>query len=358
MKKSNRYMVIMAGGVGSRFWPSSTTQKPKQFLDILGIGKSLLRMTYERCLPFIPAENIIVVTNAAYQHLVKNEIPEMEDNQILCEPSRNNTAPCLAYAALRLKAVNGDAVFGVLPSDHVILKEDIFIQSMTAAFDFAENNEAILTLGITPTRPDTGYGYIHMAEQSQSVSKVISFVEKPDKETATRYVDSKSYLWNAGIFIWSVKTLLSAFQKYEPDMIQLLDAGPGIYNTHGEQDFINKMYPLTKNISIDFAILEKADNVYSLPADMGWSDLGTWNSLFEYLPKNEDGNVVHGQGQHELDDVEDCIIRTASGKDLLIRGLKNFIVIDEADALLIWPMAEEQDIKNGVIALQQGQQKP
>lgn len=348
MKPMPGYVVIMAGGVGSRFWPSSTEERPKQFLDILGVGKSLLRMTYERCLKFVKGENIIVITNSRYFGLVKNEIPELDENNILLEPSRNNTAPCLAYACLRIKAAEGNAVFAVLPSDHVILKEDQFASLMTQSMDFARSHEAIVTLGIAPTRPDTGYGYIQMKKEGNLPYKVHAFVEKPNLEKAEAYLQSGEYLWNAGIFIWSTATLLQAFARYEPSILETLDAQPGVYNTPGEQAFIDRVYPSTKNISIDFAVLEKADNVFTLPADIGWSDLGTWGSLFDYKEKVADNNVLQSGEEIYLEDVESCLIRTPQQKKIIIRGLKGFVVVDEQEALLIYPLSKEQEIKNAI----------
>lgn len=342
------YVVIMAGGVGSRFWPSSTEERPKQFLDILGVGKSLLRMTYERCLKFVKNENIIVITNSRYFGLVKNEIPEMEENNILLEPSRNNTAPCLAYACLRIRAMEGNAVFAVLPSDHVILKEEEFASLMKKSMDYARKHEAIVTLGISPTRPDTGYGYIRMSNEGDLPYKVRAFVEKPNTEKAAAYLASGEYLWNAGIFIWSTSTLLQAFASHEPGILEILDAQPAVYNTPGEQAFIDMVYPSTKNISIDFAVLEKADNVYTLPADIGWSDLGTWGSLYDYQEKSTSGNVEQLRGDHYLEDVENCLIRTQTQKRVIIRGIKGLVVVDEQDALLIYPIDKEQEIKNAI----------
>lgn len=342
------YVVIMAGGVGSRFWPASTDEKPKQFLDILGVGKSLLRMTFERCLQFVDRDKIIVITNARYFGLVKNEIPEIEDRQILLEPSRNNTAPCLAYACLRIRAMDENAVFAVLPSDHVILKEDQFAELMQKAIQYAASHEAIVTLGIKPTRPDTGYGYIQTIPSDLYPLAVKAFVEKPDKSTAESYLASGQYLWNAGIFIWSTQTLLEAFRKYEASILDILNAQPGVYNTAGEQAYIDAVYPATKNISIDFAVLEKADNVFSIPADIGWSDLGTWASLFDYQQKDEEGNVIQGQGTVNTSEVNDSLIRIQGKKKAIIRGLNDYIVVDEEDALLIYPKRCEQDIKNAV----------
>jgi mannose-1-phosphate guanylyltransferase len=348
VSQQSGYVVIMAGGVGSRFWPASTDEKPKQFLDILGVGKSLLRMTYERCLRFVDRDKIIVITNARYFGLVKNEIPEIEDRQILLEPSRNNTAPCLAYACLRIRSMEENAVFAVLPSDHVILREDQFAELMQSAIQYAGTHDAIVTLGIKPTRADTGYGYIQTVPSEQWPLAVKAFVEKPDKATAESYLESGQFLWNAGIFVWSTQTLLEAFGKYEASIIDILNVQPGIYNTAGEQAYIDAVYPATKNISIDFAILEKADNVFSLPADIGWSDLGTWASLFDYQQKDNDGNVIQGQGPVNISEVTNSLIRIQGQKKAIIRGLSNYIVVDEEDALLIYPKNNEQDIKNAV----------
>ena len=344
-----KYVVIMAGGVGSRFWPASTEERPKQFLDILGIGKSLLRMTFERCLLFVEADHIIIVTNKNYYPLVKNELPELADENILCEPSRNNTAPCIAYAALHIRSRHENAVFAVLPSDHVIMYEKKFGACMDQAFTFAAKNDAILTLGIQPTRPDTGYGYIQLDEGENDFRKVISFREKPDLEQAKKYIDQGNFVWNAGIFIWSIKTLLAAFEKYAPDIIDLLSTETDKFNTSLEQSYIDEVYPQTQKISIDYAILEKAKNVFTLPVDIGWSDLGTWNSLYEYSEKDVDNNVIQAKEQI-IDDVTHCFIRTQAGKKILVRGLKNFIVVDEANALLIYPMEHEQDIKKALNA--------
>jgi len=339
------YVAIMAGGVGSRFWPGSREARPKQFLDMLGVGKSLLRLTFERFLPICPASNIFIVTNAAYKSLILEQIPELTDNQILCEPSRNNTGPCVAYTAFKLAALDPDANFIIAPSDHIVLKENAFLEKIQLALDFAAANDALVTLGIQPSRPDTGYGYIQMEnEATPGIFKVKRFTEKPDLETAQQFVASGEYLWNAGIFVWNVRSILSAYQNLSPDIFHILEKGSGLWNSVGEQDFIDKYYPTTPNISVDFAIMEKAKNVFTVPAEFGWSDLGTWASLYEECPKDGHGNVL--QGDHILAlDVADCLVRTPKGKLVVLKDLRDFIVVDEGDALLVYPKSKEQEIK-------------
>ena len=342
---NHTYVAIMAGGVGSRFWPGSREARPKQFLDMLGVGKSLLRLTFERFLPLCPASNIFVVTNAAYKNLILEQIPELTDNQILCEPSRNNTGPCVAYTAFKLAALDPNANFIIAPSDHIVLKEQAFLDKIRLALEFASEKEALVTLGIHPSRPDTGYGYIQMENKAGAgIFKVKRFTEKPNHETARQFLATGEYLWNAGIFIWNVRSILSAFENLSPDIFQILEKGNGIWNTPGEQDFINNFYPTTPNISVDFAIMEKATNVYTVPAEFGWSDLGTWASLYSECPKDDHGNVL--QGDHIITlDVSDCLVRTPKGKLVVLKDLHNYIVVDEGDALLVYPKSKEQEIK-------------
>jgi len=335
----------MAGGIGSRFWPASRTQRPKQFLDIMGTGKSLIRLTFERFLEICPAENIFIVTNGMYKDLVKEHLPELTDNQILCEPSRNNTAPCVAYTAFKLQALNENANLIVAPSDHVILKEVNFIETLKKALNFTANNDALLTLGIQPSRPDTGYGYIrYEAEGQNGVHKVRQFTEKPDLATAKSFLESGDYLWNAGIFIWRTAILLDAFEKHAPKIYEILGQRPSCFNTAEEQPFIDKFYPTTPNISIDYAIMEKADNVYTLPSDFGWSDLGTWASLHAESEKDVSENVVLGD-RIILKETANCLIRVPDKKLAVLKGLEDYIVVDEGDVLLIYPKSEEQEIK-------------
>lgn len=345
MSQQHNYVAIMAGGIGSRFWPGSRENRPKQFLDMMGVGKSLLRLTFERFLPICPASNIFVVTNEAYRDLVKEHIPELSDNQILGEPSRNNTAPSIAYTAFKLAALDPKANFVIASSDHIILKEQAFLDKISQAFDFAANNDALVTLGIQPSRPDTGYGYIQMQDEVQKgIFKVKRFAEKPDFDTAQAFLASKEYLWNAGIFIWSATSILKAFQKYAPEIYQILSKGNTVYNTDGEQAFIKQYYPTTPDISVDFAIMEKADNVYTIPAEFGWSDLGTWGSLHAECDKDENDNVL--QGGHIMQiDCDNTLIRAPKGKLVVAKDLSDYIIVDEGDVLLIYPKSKEQEIK-------------
>ena len=347
MKKNKSYYVaIMAGGVGSRFWPSSRENTPKQFLDILGVGKSLIRLTYERFNSIVEPENILVVTNKIYKGLVKEHIPEIPEENIITEPSRNNTGPCVAYTALRLEAMDPNATFVIAPSDHVILKEQEFLNRISSALDDASKKDVIITLGIEPTRPDTGYGYIEtdLHDKSNAFIKVQQFREKPDLKTAEEYIKQGGFYWNAGIFIWSVKTILKSFQNNAPDIYNILTQDKSKYNTDSEQDYIDKVYPTTPSISVDYSILENADNVYTIPADIGWSDLGTWNALHAYKDKDKSGSVVIGENTMLLDS-KDCIVKSAAKKLVVIKDLEGYIVIDEADVLLVYPKEKEQSIK-------------
>lgn len=344
----NHYIAIMAGGIGSRFWPASSEAKPKQFLDVLGIGKSLIQMTFDRAKKIVPADHILIVTNEMYKNQVQQHLPDLPEENILCEPSRNNTAPCLAYCALHLEATNPNAVFGVLPADHVILKEDLFVQKMQQALEYASATEAIVTLGIQPTRPDTGYGYIQYKGNQEAgenpIYPVARFAEKPDLETAEQYLRSGDYFWNAGIFIWSVATLLQAFQQHAQDITTVLEQDKGKFGTAAEQAYINQVYPQTPSISVDYAILEKAKNVHTIPADIAWSDLGTWASLHDYLQQKEGENVIQAN-QYSLNQVHNCFIRVPAEKLIVVKGLEDFIVIDEDNVLLIYPKSDEQEIK-------------
>jgi len=349
MSKENTYVAIMAGGVGSRFWPASREERPKQFLDILGVGKSLIRLTFERFLKLCPAEHIFIVTNKQYAGLVKEHLPELGDNQILTEPSRNNTAPCIAYTAFKLRALDPQANLVVAPSDHVILKEEAFIDTLQKGLAFTAREDALLTLGIQPTRPDTGYGYIEVGQEpsGEGPRPVSAFREKPDRATAEEYLAKGNYYWNAGIFVWRVESLLRAFERHAGEIHRILGEGANRYNTPGEQAFIDQAYPTTPSISVDYAIMEKADNVYTIPSDFGWSDLGTWASLYAESPKNEDGNVLQGNRIHTVD-AKDSLLRAPADKLLVVGGLEDYIVVDEGDVLLIWPKSREQEIK-GVV---------
>jgi mannose-1-phosphate guanylyltransferase len=340
----NNYVLIMAGGVGSRFWPKSRNHFPKQFIDILGIGKSLLQLTYERFLKICPNSHICILTNKEYAGLVAQQLPDVLTENILLEPSRNNTAPCIAYAAYKIGKTNPDANIVVAPSDHLILKEEVFLDKIQIALDFSTENDALLTLGISPTRPDTGYGYIKYQDGFEEVKKVDAYMEKPVLAKAEEYLASGDYVWNAGIFIWSAASLKNAFKKYAPEIAALFESGLSCYNTDRESEFINTKYPTSPNISIDYAILEKADNVYTIPADIGWSDLGTWASLHAVGEKDAANNMVN-LDKINLKETSNCIIHLPKDKAAVIRGLDNYIVVDDGEVLLIYPKSEEQEIK-------------
>ena len=343
---TSTYVAIMAGGVGSRFWPASRTASPKQFHDMLGVGKSLIRLTYERFLRLCPSAHIFVVTNQRYKALVMEHLPELSENQILCEPSRNNTAPCIAYSAFKLHALDPDANMIIAPSDHIITDEMAFMEAVRHGLDFTAKEDALVTLGIQPSRPDTGYGYIRYETRPVAgrVYPVAQFTEKPDLERARSFLASGDYLWNAGIFIWRASSILNAFEQHASEIFQLLGAEPEVYNTPAEQAFIDREYPKTPSISVDFAIMEKAANVFVIPSDFGWSDLGTWASLHAESEKDEDGNAVQGK-KVLLQEVSDSLIRVPEGKIVVIKGLDDFIVVDEGDILVIFPKSKEQEIK-------------
>ncbi|GGH14594.1 mannose-1-phosphate guanylyltransferase [Pedobacter zeae] len=344
----NTYVLIMAGGVGSRFWPKSRNHFPKQFIDILGIGKSLLQLTYERFLNICSNEQIFILTNETYADLVVEQLPAVLKPNILLEPSRNNTAPCIAYAIYKIGQLNPEANIVVAPSDHLILKEKVFLNKVEQALDFSSKHDALLTLGITPTRPDTGYGYIQYQEsdsKSQAeIKKVSAFMEKPILTKAEEYLKSGDYVWNAGIFIWSVRSLKKAFEQYAPEIATLFESGLPFYNSPDEIKFISQNYPLSPNISIDYAILEKADNVYTIPADIGWSDLGTWASLHAVGEKDAANNMVN-LDKINLKETSNCIIHLPKDKAAVIRGLENYIIVDDGEVLLIYPKSDEQEIK-------------
>ncbi|RZK04225.1 MAG: mannose-1-phosphate guanylyltransferase, partial [Flavobacterium sp.] len=341
----------MAGGVGSRFWPKSRNHFPKQFIDILGLGKSLLQLTYERFLKICPNEQIYILTNADYAGLVKAQLPEALLENILLEPSRNNTAPCIAYASYKISKANSNANIVVAPSDHLILKEEEFLNKVSQALAYSAENDALLTLGISPTRPDTGYGYIKYQEirikyqdRFPDVKKVTAFKEKPSLDIAKAYLESGDYVWNAGIFIWSAQSIKNAFKKYEPKIAELFEKGNDFYNTMDEVSFIATNYPNSPNISIDYAILEKAENVYTIPADIGWSDLGTWASLHSVAEKDENNNAISCTNSNIIN-TQECLIQLPAGKATVIKGLSNYIVVDDGKVLLIYPKSDEQEIK-------------
>lgn len=344
----NRYVIIMAGGVGSRFWPLSRREKPKQFLDIIGSGETLIQQTYRRFKNNCPEENIFVVTNAEHKDIVIEQLG-IDPSRVLGEPFRRNTAPCLAYGTFRILKENPDAVIAVTPADHLIIKEEKFSEVIERCFDFARGNNALITLGIKPDRPETGYGYIQ-ADQKKPVKghgnllKVKTFTEKPDIDLAKVFIESGDFYWNSGIFIWNMKSILAAFERYMPDMYTLFDEGRDMFGTKQERSFIGKTYAECRSISIDYGIMEKADNVYVMCTDIGWSDLGTWSSLYEHSAIDKQGNSLI-RGDIFSYDNEGNIFNIAPGKIAVVQGLKDYIVVDSENVLLIVRKEEEQNIK-------------
>lgn len=345
---NHRYCVIMCGGVGTRFWPFSRHDRPKQFLDFFGTGRSLLQMTVDRILPLVPADNIILVTNREYSDIIKEQLPQIKESNILLEPARRNTAPCVCWAAKHIYALDQRAAIATLPSDHLVLKEDAFRKAIEEGFDFVEKGNRLLTLGIKPSAPHTGYGYIQqgMAEKdAEGIFKVKAFVEKPNIDMAQLFVQSGEFFWNAGIFLWSAHAILEAFDKYAPEIAQTLDAPADVYATPREPQFIDRHFPDCVNISIDYAIMEKASNVYVKTVEFGWSDLGAWKALYDASPRTEEGNVT----QNSRVIVTDCTnsIFAAEGEKIIVAcGLHDYIVADTPKALLIYPLKEEQKIRN------------
>jgi mannose-1-phosphate guanylyltransferase len=345
----NNYALIMAGGVGSRFWPVSRTEYPKQFIDFFGIGKTLIQSTYERFLTLCPAENIYIVTNDIYTHIVKEQIPGINDDQILAEPIMRNTAPCIAYGSMKIAALNPDAVIIVAPSDHTIANQKEFLNAIEHSLKTSSENDCLITLGIKPSRPDTGYGYIQYIESSlpsdPKIYKVKTFTEKPNLDLAKSFVQSGDFLWNAGIFIWSAKSINNAFKNHLPDMYDIFQLGESSYNTSDEKHFISHAYQQCINISIDFAILEKADNVYVLPTDFGWSDLGTWASIYDMAEKDYVGNAVIPSEQVMMFDSSNCMVNVPNEKLVILQGLHDYIVVESNNTLMICPRNEEQSVK-------------
>ncbi len=347
MQDNNKYAIIMAGGIGSRFWPSSKTNKPKQFLDILGTGESLIQQTYKRFLKICPPENIYVITNESYRRLVNEQIPALSNDQILGEPIGKNTAPCVAYSCHKIHKINPKATVVVAPSDHLILNESEFCNQINLALYIASKNDFLITLGIKPTRPDTGYGYIQYVDNHNEEGhyKVKTFTEKPNLELAKTFIQSGDFLWNAGIFVWSTKTIISAFEKFLPDINDIFAEGKMYYNTSKEADFIERAYSQCSSISIDYGIMEKANNVHVFAVDFGWSDLGTWGSLYTVLEKDYVGNAVVYPKNVIMYDSSNCIVNTSPEKLVIVKGLEDFIVVDSGDVLLICPKNQEQEIK-------------
>ncbi|MDO9376551.1 MAG: mannose-1-phosphate guanylyltransferase [Bacteroidota bacterium] len=346
---SNNYVAIMAGGIGSRFWPMSRADYPKQFLDILNTGRTLIQSTYDRFALFIPNENIYIVTTEQYREIVEEQLPELPPANILCEPSRKNTAPCIAYISYKLHQLNPDANLICAPADHIILEPDNFRIKCLEALNFTENIKALVTLGIKPTHPNTGYGYIQYEQQavSDNVYKVKTFTEKPDKELARTFISSGDFLWNAGIFVWQVKNIIVAFEKFLPEMHDVFDGEKVNLAGADEKSAIERIYPQCVNISIDYGVMEKADNVYIIPSAFGWSDLGTWASAYDNLEKDYLDNAVAGSNVMIIDATKN-IIHADNKKLVLVQGLDDFIVVDTADVLLICKKDKEQAIKEYV----------
>jgi len=348
----NNYCVIMAGGIGARFWPMSRTSHPKQFIDILGTGETLIQQTFRRFERVCPIENIYIVTNELYRDLVKQQLPGIGHSQILCEPTRRNTAPCIAYANYTILQRNPDANIVVAPSDHIILKEDNFIEVIEAALAATAGNDWLLTLGIQPSRPDTGYGYIqfddsqHYADDVR-LRKVRTFTEKPQLEMAQQFLQSGDFLWNSGIFIWSLKSIMKAFENFLPEVDSIFKEGTGLYNTPAEKEFIVNAYTVCRNISIDYGIMEKAINVYVLASDFGWSDLGTWGSLYDSRPLNEEGNSIVGNNVMTYDS-RNCIVNMPKDKLVILQGLNDYIVVEDDNILLVCRKEDEQQIRHFV----------
>lgn len=337
----DNYVIIMAGGVGSRFWPASKESNPKQFLDILGTGKSLIRMTYERFINVIPKENFLVITNAAYRDLVLEHLPELSEDQVVGEPSRNNTAPCVAYASFKILHKNRNANLLVSPSDHFIDDEEEFVRVVKRGFEFTANNDVILTLGMTPTRPDTGYGYIQLDDElGASIFSTLRFTEKPDHSTAIDFIEDGNYCWNSGMFFFKAQIIIEDFKRHAVKIYDLLNFEPESYNSDREPELINMYYPQTPNISIDYAIMERVDHVCCLRADFGWSDLGTWDSLYDFLDDADTDNVTIGRV-----DTSDCpsSLIKSGGKQIIVKGLHNFLIVEADDKIVIWP---RDDVKS------------
>lgn len=349
---NNNYCIIMAGGIGSRFWPMSKSSMPKQFLDILGTGRTFIQMTFDRFKRVCPVENFYVVTSVDYKELVLDQLPELKEDQVLLEPLRRNTAPCVAYASYKIKSINPDANVIVAPSDHLILKENEFVAEIQKGIDYASNNDVLVTLGITPSRPETGYGYIQIDGKTEyqnyeNLYQVKTFTEKPNREMAEVFVSSGEFFWNSGIFIWSLKSILKAFDKHLEDVSGLFQKGIKLYGTEDEVHFINKTYSECQNISLDYGIMEKAENVYVLCADFGWSDMGTWGSLYENGKKDDANNSING-GDVFTYQTENCVVNVPKEKVVVLQGLDGYIVVEADNTLLVCRKKDEQQIRQFV----------
>ena len=347
----NNYCIIMAGGIGSRFWPLSKDNYPKQFFDILGTGKSFIRSTYERFSPVIPDENFLVVTNKAYKQLVLEHLPMLKPDQVLCEPARRNTAPCIAYAAYHIQSRCKEANIVVMPADHLVTNEVEFQRIIRLGFDFLANKQnALMTIGIKPSRPETGYGYIQcgsrrdeVGSRNEEVVKVEMFKEKPDYETAVKFVSEGNYLWNSGIFLWTLDGIMQAFKQYLPDMVEVFEKGKNDFGTANEQAFIDAHFIESPNISIDYGVMEKSPNTFTIPADFGWSDIGTWGSLFTHAKKDENGNAKRGKVVSV--DNKNTIINIEEGTEAVVEGLEDYLVAFRDHSLLVCRLKDEQQIK-------------
>ena len=348
----NNFSIIMAGGIGARFWPMSRTDKPKQFIDICGKGETLIQRTVKRFERICPTENIFIVTNEQYKNLVLEQLPQLSENQVICEPYRRNTAPCIAYANYKIRNINPNANIVVAPSDHIILNEDEFVRVVNIALNASEKTDALFTLGINPSRPDTGYGYIQFDEFSpqdteNKIYKVKTFTEKPVYEMALQFLQSGDFLWNSGLFIWNIHAIDMAFRKFLPEIYELFDAGESLINTRSEEVFIRNTYEKCKSISIDYGIMEKADNVFVLASDFGWSDLGTWGSLHELRSKDDNNNAISGKNV-KIYNTKNSIISMPKDKLVVIQGLDDYIVVENNNILLICRKQDEQLIRQFV----------
>ena len=349
MERSNNHLVIMAGGIGSRFWPMSTPECPKQFIDVLGCGRSLLQLTADRFKNICPPGNVWVVTSEAYADIVKEQLPDIPEANILKEPCRRNTAPCIAYVSWRIKKLNPKANVVVTPSDHIVMDVPEFERVINSGLKFTAETDSVLTLGMKPNRPETGYGYIqadlgYSSPRNKEIYRVDSFKEKPDFATASRYIQKNNYFWNAGIFLWNVSTIVNAFRVYQPAIAQIFEGLMPVYGTAEEQAAINRDFPQCENISVDYAIMEKVEEIFVLPASFGWSDLGTWGSLHEHTPQDAYGNACIGN-DISVYDTRNCIIHTTQERKVVVQGLDGYIVAEKNGTLLICKLSEEQRIK-------------
>lgn len=349
MAQQNNHLVIMAGGIGSRFWPMSTEERPKQFIDVLGVGRTLIQMTLDRFQGVCPMENVWVVTNERYADLVHEQLPDVPIDHILQEPCRRNTAPCIAYVSWRIKMTDPKANVVVSPSDHIVTNVDEFRRVITSCLKFAGETDAVVTLGMKPTRPETGYGYIQAdltsnSPRNREIYRVDQFKEKPDLETAKHYISEHNFFWNAGIFVWSVETIVNALRVYAPRINNIFERIQNVMGTPQEQETINKVYPDCDNISIDYAVMENAEEIFVFPADFGWSDLGTWGSLLLQSQRDMYGNGLIGKNIHTFE-CRNCVVHTTQEKKVILQGLDGYIVAEHDDTLLVCKLSEEQRIK-------------